>query len=329
MTVIKVAAEDINCLKIGAGSVDQTAGRFLANYARCALVGGSGLGGTIDNGWQVPLVSAEAGPVYCTFLFHASSGASGASALIFRDGTTPLARLATYSPFLCRLETWNGAAWVSQQASGTFAQPQNLLTRITIRITIGAAGVFQLWSGETLAIDFSGSIEGGASATTFDNILLGGFDTSESTRWSNVIVSDVDNKSHVLAVLVPNGAGAVQDFTVTDFGNINQVVESQANTIQSDTAAQVSTFTLTNLPTGNERVIAVVSCAKAVTDGSSPTEVQVGIRSGGSNDFPAAVGPGMSYTEIETYYNTDNPITAAPWTRSEVDALEQAFQSAS
>ena len=140
-------------------------------------------------------------------------------------------------------------------------------------------------------------------------------------RSSQFIVADEPTIGWRLMTAYPSGAGANSAWSGT-YTSIDEVRYSDADFIFSDNAGDVSTYTVTTVGslTGYE-VRAVGVGVRAKKGASGPTQMQIAIRAGGTDDFSSTVALDVGYA---AYFNAweQNPTTVADWLNADISSLQ-------
>lgn len=148
--------------------------------------------------------------------------------------------------------------------------------------------------------------------------------------YSEIVVSDEDNRGWRIATLVPNAPGSLSQWDGS-FADIDEADADDADYISSDVADEVSLFGMSNLSVAaqNMDVKALSFSARARKGTTGPLNIQAALRSGGTNFFTAnlaGLNTGFGALQTTTWHN--NPITSAPFTVSEIQGIELGFKSA-
>lgn len=174
----------------------------------------------------------------------------------------------------------------------------------------------------TSVISYTGNVVAGA-ATNLDRVIL---KATSGIYVSEVIVSDSDTRKMSLVTLAPNAAGDLNQWTGA-FTNVNPTTANDASVVSTATSGNIFQANLINLPTGTFNVLGVKASARATQTGAGITGLSLGVKTNATNNVPAAVTQAATWGTTETYYPT-NPITVAPWTTTEINALQVHLQSA-
>jgi hypothetical protein len=153
----------------------------------------------------------------------------------------------------------------------------------------------------------------------------GGF--NYETRFSQVIVADASTIGYRLGTCYPSGTGSTSAWTGS-YADVDEAVYSDADFISSGTAAQVSTFAQTAIPTLTGYVVrAVCVSARAKRGSSGPQNIRMALRSAGTNYFSGAdIALGLGYAPVQTIWETD-PATSAAWVNTAIASLEPGVKS--
>ncbi|MFH2011672.1 MAG: hypothetical protein ABIJ37_03055 [Pseudomonadota bacterium] len=193
-------------------------------------------------------------------------------------------------------------------------------------------GVIQLKIDEVLDIDFSGDTKPG-SDTTVDRFLLGrgtiGFESA--AYFDNIIIDDADwiGDTSIQAITV-TGAGTTTDWdpsTGSNYECVDEIPYSDTDYNNTNTTNEIDTFAMSNLTGNIDSVKCVQLQARVAYEGApTPTHIQLGVRSGGTDYFATDKSPGVSFDVISKILETD-PDTSSPWTESGINAMEVGYKA--
>jgi hypothetical protein len=148
--------------------------------------------------------------------------------------------------------------------------------------------------------------------------------------FSEFILADEDTRGFPgLMTMALTGAGTTDSWTGI-FSTINQTVISDTTPNFTNTVTQDQQFNITDLTAGTFVIKAVKIAARmAVSATPTATQVKLGYNSGGS----VAFGTGATKTPTTAYTTYDqldatNPVTAAAWAQSDMNALQLDMRSA-
>jgi hypothetical protein len=282
---------------------------FAANYARAAFSAGSLVGVTA----RVYSSAFNANNVF----FWLATGGAGRLRL----------KVNSTSPATVTLESYNGTTATTLATSSLTVASAGLI-RLDLLIDYQASGRVRLWVDGVLYIDYSGNTAAGGG-TTLDSVNFGPFNGAASpSRWSEIIVTDgEDPRPLSLKTLVPNGAGDTSAWTGA-YTDVDDVTASDTDVMSSGTAAQVTNFDCTGMPSGGSglAVRAVKVVASALRGASGPQKMQLGVKSGSTEGWSADLTLDTGYTAVSNTW-TLNPATSAAFTSSEIDSLKLAVKS--
>jgi hypothetical protein len=215
--------------------------------------------------------------------------------------------------------TWTnlGSSFVTSTARQTFD--------IHLVVNSGSGSVEIFCSGTSRAsgsADLSG-ISGIAKLRAYGRNVLG----AATVSVSQVVVASEPTIDMRVGTIVMTGQGATHTFDTGGFANIDEGVYSDADFIQSGTAAQIELFTGTPVPSFTGYTIrALALTARANYSGSAPTKFRFVLRSAGTNytsaDQTLTFGNGAFCKVWET-----NPATSAAFNSSEISALQYGVES--
>lgn len=258
----------------------------------------------------------------------------------FTSGGTPVLGLqTTVTTGIVNLVSWNGASWDvlaagSKPADSTSARFDIFLenygagdaterVRVWVRYPMGAAPPF-------LMIDFSGDCTSPAVTDvdgTFQTSVVPVTGTSAPERAvSQLIVADEPTLRLGLVTLYPNAAGD-EIWEAGTYADIDAATPSLSTFIETATAGDKFLCNITPLPASTTITPLTVQVAiLAALGATGPTKIKLGIKTGGTEYW----GADISLTIVPAMYQlllTQNPVTAAAWTTSEINALQIGVQA--
>jgi len=252
------------------------------------------------------------------------TGDSGLSGFQLRVGATARIALHITISGAVRIRAGVGGSIIATSATGVVGV--NQWNYYELRAVLGGSGIVQVWVNGAQVINFSGAI--GAAAD---------FDDATFSRFSlgNWQVSDIEIRDDTLPTgphriwwLLPNGAGTntnLSRFPDTGEANWQDVDEvtpdDDATYVFSATEGDYDTYAFDDLPAGTWDVLGVQTSLIARAEGGGAKFLRPVIRSGVSEVQGASFALGASYG-LNLQVFDDNPVTAAPWTQSEVDGVE-------
>ncbi len=176
-----------------------------------------------------------------------------------------------------------------------------------------------------LDIDFSGDTTDGP--TTVDNIRLYAQSPNFYHHFDNVVIDDAEFPGNTrIALLKPNGAGSSTQWDPSAGSNwdcVDEVPASDSDYISTDAAEEADLFAASDLPSGVASVKCVQVQARALKEGNSLNvqNLQLACRTNSNNYFSQNFAVPTSAKGFAKLWQ-NNPNTAQPWTKGEVDALE-------
>ena len=331
MGILWSGGEDISFPAGSVVSVDTTAGRFRAGYARCAVYqAGNGLisrgtpfsGGAVTSCWVTARLYA--GDFQTTYGGARQFGVGRSGA----EGSLWIGALSTDKTKL-GLHAWDGAAVTLLASSPGSVFANDALYRLDLQIAgFGETATVRVYLDNVLLFTYTGDLSG-LGISDLDSVLLAGvFATGydSSLHASEIIVSAEDTRLFSLVTLAPNAAGDANTFTAGAYTDINEVAKNDADTAYSDTPGQGLLVGLSDLPEG-DFIVKDLAVVARLSDGVGGMGMKLGVKTNGSvvlSDTIALEGAwetkGMSFPI--------NPITDNVFTLAEINALQLAFESA-
>lgn len=207
---------------------------------------------------------------------------------------------------------WTGSAFL--QVGATFIINSANTVRNTYNIKlIPTTGEYQIYVNGTLRDSGTGS--------TFTNVakvhLEGGYYPG---YWSQVIVSDVSEIGNNVKTIVPTGAGANTAWTGS-FGDVDEIVYSDADFIYSTTNGDKETYTNAALDLSTYTVQAIAVSERGNCGATGPQNAQLVLVSGATTATSASIPQGPGYAVSQHIWETD-PNTSASWLSANAQAVE-------
>lgn len=263
-------------------------------------------------------------------IVHGGMGATAQPSLVLVDGSGVerfrVASSSASSPAALHLQYNIGAGWVD------FGTPIAVALSDT-RQTVDVHIVMNSASGSgSLYLSGTPRIEGtGVNLSTVTSVTklrcYGSTPVITNTQlFSQVVAATVSTVGWRETTVPPTGAGFSTAF-IGGFSEVDEIVYSDADFINSDTAAQVELFThSTTIPTGYT-VRAVVVTARAKRGASGPQKLRLCVRSAGTTyDNGADLTLGTGYGSFAAVWETD-PATSAAFTASSITNLQFGVKS--
>jgi len=312
----------------GSWSISTTAGSYDSTICRgsmlCSNDGSATIKGTL---------SAAASSFWLSFDWYGAggfaTGNTGQVMVSLSDGTKNFLRIVGVggnSSNLAFQKSSNGSSW--SQIGSQFTLTQNTRLKLAIQVIISASGTFALYNGTTLLA--SSSEDTTVYAASCASFALGVQDTSGvtgwTTRYSQVMVSDVDNRNWKLKTVYPSGAGNDNAWTGGTAGNLNSSSPpTDASPMTSATINQVETFATTDAGANQYSaysIKAVVTSERATADVNPPSKLDHVVRVGSTNYTSSDITPSTSFGPTQVVWATD-PSTGAAWTYADFGASVQ------
>jgi hypothetical protein len=325
MTILWAGGEDID-FPNGSPPVVQTGIYYRPTYARCGLDCSaqpsssrslSFVGGAVTSAWlhfQLGVLAGTNGRM----LAGLGLNSAGNGGLFVGTANANTAK--------CALFTWDGTTITQIATEAGTSYTGSGVQSVDMQVTnFGASSIVNVYVNNVLVIAYAGSttISGIASLDCVSLFTSGG------NYWiSECIVGTVDTRSMSLLTMAPNAAGDVNNWTTGTYANINPVTINDASVIAVNTTAQDFQANLIDLPAGTFSVNAVKAIARAeITAGSVPTSLKIGVKTGGTVNVDAGRALNAGFLPYERLMGI-NPVTAAGWLASDMNALQMDLQSA-
>jgi hypothetical protein len=248
--------------------------------------------------------------------FRAGVGSSEGSLIAFYAGATEVFRLKASSATL-QMSALIGASITNIGSAVAWAGTAGYETIDLYIDGNDASGEAKLYLGGTLV--------GTASAVDLSlvaSITSARFYGYSSTQQyiSQVIIADEPTIGMRLLTRYPNGAGSDTAWT-GDYTGIDEIIINDADFINSSTNGQVEMVTQTGPAITGYTPRAVGVYARSKWGGTGPENLQLALRSGGTNYFSTSKAQDVGYSAYGNIWET-NPATTADWLSSQIDALQ-------
>lgn len=330
MAILWAGGEDIDFpngagVAVGTGTYGRAG--FSRCYVTCAIMDGKTwtgpfVGGAVTSCWMTVQMgwNWNGNTTLATGLVNtASLNASGVFVAVKDIGGS--ATLALYK--------YDGSTSTLLASSSTlfYAGNTNTQHRLDLQVSsYGSSGTLNLYVDGGLAVTYTGNIAVG-SVTNLDGVAI--VREGNNNAFSEIIVADEDTRAFVgLVTMAPTAAGTT-DAWAGAFTDVNEVSVNDSTMISTNTITQDEQFNVTDMPTGNFSIKAVVVAARATsTATATATKVALGFNSGGT----VAVGTSQLTTTAWVRYSqifAQNPVTSANWLLSDMNALQIDLRSGS
>lgn len=307
------------------GTGTLSSGSYDSAFARC-WVGGYGSASYIESA-----AFTETADIWIHFEIAQHSPTSSSTlrtvCTMVNGSGTEVFRLQSDNPFggataTYQLQYWNGAAWTNLGSSFTATFHLQVIDIHLVANSVSGSGTvyFSGTQRSTGSADLS-SIAGVAQFRGYGKTVGIG----AQTGFSQVICSTTSTIGGRLFTVPVTGAGSDSAWTGT-YANIDEVTYSDADFINSASANQVSTFAVTAPTLTGYVVQAVAVTARAKKGAAGPANLQLALRSSGTNYFSSSKALDAGYKAFVNIWDTD-PATSAAWVNSAVSTLQPGVKS--
>lgn len=143
----------------------------------------------------------------------------------------------------------------------------------------------------------------------------------QNTFICNVISADEPTHRYEVFPHQITGAGDNNSMATGTYASIDELNADTTDYVEADTAGDNILCTGASMPTFALNVVGVQISALASCGATGPTGAQLGIKSGGTEDWGATFLPAVGWTNISRLM-TVNPVTGNPFTVAEVKAMQ-------
>jgi hypothetical protein len=295
--------------------------RFDATVSRCGIQVGAA-----SAGMRSPIWAAAS-----DFWFHAflwiGSGSAGYSGPLLNlyDGATIVAQLSV-SGLTVTVKTLQSGVLTSVGSFALLSGPTGACNALDLRVMSGANATVSAFLAGTEILTATGLDHTGFAGVT--QCLMPGVPNGAVSPvvWSQVICDGVAHVGDKLVTLAEDTASGINTGWTGAVTAINEAVLDDSHSVTSDTAGQVSTYYKNGASLGTWNVVAVCVGARAQLTAGSPTNLQICLRTNGSNYFGPTTALDFGFQAVCASWTT-NPFTAAPWDTVTAAAVEVGMKS--
>jgi hypothetical protein len=321
--------------------IDTTAGHFRAGYARYGLAiascgPGPGAANFANFNYLRNAVSFSQTSFWLTARYYynrtVNTNVSAVQWWIVLEDASHVPRLRIRNtvlslggPYVVEKITAAGVATSLGTLTSTPSNAPPTPDKLDLFCNYAVAGQFSFYINGILAFNYVGDVTtDGITSLSYFRLSQAVAPSSSNSAptgsevYSEVIVSTSDTRAMSLATQAPNGAGNSSTWTGS-YTQVNGNLASSNNPIYTTTAGQLEEFAVNSLPSGPFSVVSVVVKAEAATILNGPQNLQLAVRTGGSDFLSNTLS--VSYAWSAITFNWDvNPNTSAAWTQSDLNA---------
>lgn len=332
-----IGGEDIDFTLPVAGAdftTDTTA--FRSSFARV------GIQPKFDNGTEA------ANPVLATFTQAQSafwvslrmaysaastSGSGGRSMIALYDGSSKRLALGLNDNMTVALVAFDNTGSPAVLTTSAQPLPHGQVMKLDIQVSYSGTGSVIVYVNNSVLLSYTGAVAKSGStslsAMSLHSVGSGSTDpASPTSTFSEIIVATTDTRAMSLATLAPDANGAGGGWTGS-YADIDEAVANDYDGITANTAEVTGFYGLSGLPAGGFTVPAVKVAARASRGSTAPTNLQLGVRTGGSTGTTGlgdAQAVTTGWTNVAQIFEAD-PTSNAAWTQATVSSLEIAVKS--
>jgi len=222
------------------------------------------------------------------------------------------------------LSKWDGTTLTVLGTSATGIIPTAPTTQLDFQIqNYGASCVLKIYvnASSSALLSYSGNCAVGSN-TNLDAAIISQYgDVYNNEGYSEIIVSSADTRAlggtSGLVTLAPNANGALQQWIMPGYQNINPISINDSNFTNDNTAGDMTRYKMTCLPSGTFSILDVRVIARGAKQTSGITSVALGFYNGTSDQLGASQGLAASFGSVESDF-AENPFTSAPWQASDI-----------
>lgn len=147
----------------------------------------------------------------------------------------------------------------------------------------------------------------------------------DPSRFSQVVADTDPTVGGRLFTVPVSGAGATSSW-IGSYAELDEIVYSDADFINSGTANQVSTFAVSAPTLTGYSVRAVAVTARARRGAGGPQNLQLALRVSGTDYFSSSKALGIGYGAFVNIWE-QNPATTADWVNTAISTLQPGAKS--
>lgn len=293
---------------------DTTGGTYEAAVSDCSIAMSVGSAGMKTPVWPV------ASEFWAHGVFFPGSGGNGNQVLFF-DGATVVAQLVSSGALTWTLQTLQAGVMTTV---GSFTLVSAILNYYAFRIVAGASGIAEGYLAGTLIYRQTGLNHAGFSGVTQTQYLgaIGGF----TTRWSQIIHDTIPHVGRKLRTVRIDTASVINTGWSGAVGNINEIVLNDATNVTSSAPGDIGTYYKNGFSFGAYNVVALMVNARAQKTSGSSTNLQLAVRTNGTNYFTASIALDFGMQACCASW-TQNPFSAAAWDPTTAASAELGMKS--
>jgi hypothetical protein len=289
-----------------------------------AVTGYCGLGIISGNGVST---TGGTGPFYTVFRFLAASIPSGTEDIYVAEGASSTMKLSVRLTSTGKLQAYDSTnTQLGTDSTTTLSAGTWYL--IGVKAATGATGAYEVTINGSVEMSGTGNLSTQAHAQRVLGKRTNQNSKSVDFYYDDVVIDTVDYPAgNMVVALHPNANGSTMQWTAgtgaSNYTQVNEVVPSTIEYVQSVAQNNVALFTFESLPAGTGTTVAAVKTMQRVAEVTSGTTTYaVRIRSGGvnSNTTTADVGS-TAYATRSLLLETD-PATSVAWTTAAVNLAE-------
>lgn len=321
MTIL-FAGSEMDAFSPSDGAVTETTNAlyFDSAFSRASLK----IGGSAGVAYAESGVWTGQSELYYHWACHPTSFFQTFDCFALCDGSTPVLKIVSVvpaGPGVGTLQMYylnGGATWTAIGGTVPFS---NALTHYDVYLKIDASGEVALFSSGTEMTSGTADL---SHLSTVDRARH--YANYSHNYISQCLASTESTIGKRLMTAVPSGAGATSAWT-GDYTTVDEAVTNDGDFLNSTTAAQVETMVAT--PVGSMTgytASAVVVSARAKRGGSGPQNIQMALRSSGTDYFTGTKALGVGYAPVQGIWEED-PATTSAWTSSAAQAAQPGAKS--
>lgn len=319
MTIHFMASEMAGFVPSDNSSYEMTTppGYFDTAFSRAGTMAGQ----TSPTSYMGPTGLALPDVFFTHFAFRRTTTGSSTHTLVsYVDGATEVFRIQATGTTL-QMQAYIAAVWTNVGSAVSYAQ--NVLNHLDLYISGNSGtGTATLYLAGTERATATANL---ALVTSLNELRFYGVNSASGCVISQCVIDTESTVGGRLFTVPVSGVGATTGWTGA-WTEVDEIVYSDADFINSGTANQVSTFAVT-APTLTGYVVRAVGVyARAKRDASGPQNIQLVLRVSGTDYFSATKALGIGYTSPGNIWET-NPATAAAWVNTAIAALQPGAKS--
>lgn len=251
--------------------------------------------------------------------------------LVLRSGATNIMRVVATSGSSVKLQRWTGGSWSDVGAAQSLVDPCVLVLHWEIAGAGMLSGAIVPAPGDAISLgEYAGDTTQSGAVSTADELdIKGRTSFGSGAVYSEVIIADEDCTNWRLKTLAATGAGTYSEQATGAYTAIDETNINDSDLVALNAVGERFSVAATNVSSIGEGLIveSVHVVARAMTDGSGPSAIELGVRGNSSDSYAAAQALSGTFAHYRARFTT-LPGSASRPTRAQLDDYELIVRAA-